>query len=396
MTFAQEEPPVGRWPEDDGVSPPTGTGVAIERLWPDPIDLEALSEREPEPPKFIIPDWLPVGYATLFSGHGGVGKSGIALHLSVCMALGIPFFGLPVRRCRVMYMSCEDRESVLHWRLYRICKHLDVDMAALRGWLDIIDLVGKETVLWQLQPQSDYTYTPAFAELAHRFKSTERQVLFVDGISDTFGGGESARNDVKRFVNQLISLIDPYSGAVVLIGHVNRATAGSTETTSEGYSGTTGWHNSVRARWYLYPESKRSDEATEKTGSLLLDLQKSNLGIPDQTIRFAWDDGAHLFLGETVAAESIFERRHRERQERSGILQCLRDCISKGISVPAASTGQRTAYHVLSAHAEFPESLKGPTGRTRFKRMVEEMRHAGDIKVQAVRLNYKDKEILWA
>ena len=31
--------------------------------WPLGLDLEALAEREPEKPRFIMPDWLPVGYA---------------------------------------------------------------------------------------------------------------------------------------------------------------------------------------------------------------------------------------------------------------------------------------------------------------------------------------------
>ncbi|MCK6385688.1 MAG: AAA family ATPase, partial [Rhodocyclaceae bacterium] len=64
--------------------------------WPASLDLEVLAEREPEPPKFIVPDWLPCGYATLLAGHGGVGKSGIALTLAVCIAAGVPFFGLHV------------------------------------------------------------------------------------------------------------------------------------------------------------------------------------------------------------------------------------------------------------------------------------------------------------
>ncbi len=68
--------------------------------WPPALDLEALAELEPEQPRFIIPDWLPIGYATLLAGHGGVGKSAIALHLGVCIAAGVPFFGLEVARRR--------------------------------------------------------------------------------------------------------------------------------------------------------------------------------------------------------------------------------------------------------------------------------------------------------
>jgi RecA-family ATPase len=48
----------------------------------------------------------------------------------VCIALGIPFFGIETARRRVFYLSCEDRESVLHWRLAHICSYLGVTRRA--------------------------------------------------------------------------------------------------------------------------------------------------------------------------------------------------------------------------------------------------------------------------
>src|SRR5262245_3827300 len=67
-----------------------------------PIDLAALALREPQPPHFIVDGWLPAGYATLLAGHGGVGKSAIALMLAVSIALGRSFAGLAVERRRVL------------------------------------------------------------------------------------------------------------------------------------------------------------------------------------------------------------------------------------------------------------------------------------------------------
>lgn len=335
--------------------------------WPAPLDLKALSQHEPERPKFIVADWLPCGYATLLAGHGGVGKSGIALTLAVCIAAGVRFFNLPVERRRVLYLSCEDRVGVLHWRLARICAHLGVEMASLSGWLDVLDLVGHQTILWQRESNSA-ELTAAYDQLSARIKAHGSEVLFVDGISDAFGGNENARGDVKAFVNALLALIPPSDGAVMLVGHVGKP-AVTAVATSEGYSGSTGWHNSARARWYLYPTTRAENgERPERTGELLLELQKSNLGPTDRALRFKWDDTAQMFVGQPCGIRADIDR----IAERSAVLEALRACPEP---VPAAVTGPRTAYHVLSCRPEFPSSLlMGDPAKRRFRRYVEELR----------------------
>lgn len=350
-------------------------------LWPSAIDLAALSTRTPKEPEFIVEDWLPVGYATLFAGHGGVGKSGIALYLAVCNALGLDFFGLRVKARRVLYLSCEDREEVLHWRLSRICAHLEIELSQLSGKLDILDLVGRETILWERDPRTGATETDAARELRARIARDGIEVLYVDGVSDTYGGNENARPEVKRFVNMLVGMVPADRGAVVMIGHVAKPAAHAAST-SEGYSGSTGWHNSVRARWYLYPETRAGEdgERSEKTGDLLLELQKSNLGPTDQAIRFEWDTDGRLFVGRGVIGESALDRQNRDRSERRGILAALASAEAAGIYVPAASMGQRTAYHVLSAQPNFPDSLlSGTPGRRRFWRHLEALRAMQDV-----------------
>jgi RecA-family ATPase len=346
-----------------------------DALWPAALDLEALSGKEPEPPRFIMPDWLPCGYATLFAGHGGVGKSGIALHLAVCIASGTPFFGMEVEQRRVLYLSCEDRESVLHWRLARITAHLGLSLASLRGQLEIIDLVGEDTLLWERARDGTTLAAPWF-ELKKRMRAYQTEVLFVDGISDTYGGNENAKTEVKRYVNCLVKLIDAERGCVVLIGHIAKPTASGVPT-SEGYSGTTGWHNSVRARWYLYPETQQAEDGgrPEKTGELLLELQKSNLGKMDQSIRFNWDEDKRLFIGQS-ASLAKFDRKHQERTEQAGILRAFASCAAESIVVPAAMQGPRTALHILCHRAEFPDTLMGQgAGKAkRFRRHIEELR----------------------
>lgn len=378
MAFSQEPPDWTDEPERQG----TSNAKESSDLWPEPIDFDELSTHEPEQPRFIIQDWMPAGYATLFAGHGGVGKSGIALHQAVCIALGRPFFGVECEQRNVMYLSCEDRKNVLHWRLSRICAYEQITLADLKGKLFLLDLVGKDTVLWM----PPHGHTVAFAELEAKFKEHQCQMLYVDGISDTFAGNENSKVDVKRYVNKLISLIDPDDGGIILVGHVSKpsSTQGGQ---GDGYSGTTGWHNSVRARWYLYPErNSGGEDGSTATGDLLLDLQKSNLGPADQSLRFTWSPVHHMFLANIEKTDG-FERKHQERTERDAILVCIAKCAVTGIRVPATVQGRKTGYHVLSEMPEFPKTLAGGARNVvaRFNRLVMGMRHSNQIIVTTIK-----------
>lgn len=363
QSVSRYEPASG---DDEHTAPP----------WPAPLDLVRLAGIPPAPPEMIIPDWLPAGYGTLLAGHGGMGKSGIALHLALCIATGREFYGLPVQRRKVLYMSCEDRESVIHWRLARLCEYRDVHMPTLAGSLAVLDLVGHDTLLWLRAgaPPPD-----AYEFLRERMQGYD--VLIVDGISDTFAGNENARAEAKAFINSLVALIPP-SGAVVLVGHV----AKTSTTSGEGYSGSTGWHNSVRARWYLAPETIENDGAQEQTGSLILELQKSNLGGGQgQRIRLAWDSYAHVFVGELVGTRTRRDREQADQTERAAILEALRACVASGDYCPAATTGPRTAWHVLSARKGVPDTLRDRAGKRRFWRHIEALRSMREIREGSIR-----------
>ena len=347
--------------------------------WPQPLDLAALAAKSPPPPSFIIPDWMPCGYATMLSGHGGAGKSYIALALAVHIAAGIPWCGFNVRRCRVQYLSCEDRLDVLHWRLRHICEHLGLDMASLAGWLDVRDLVGHDTIIWQ----PEVFTTPTYDVLAEQFRQSGAQLLLIDGITDAFGGDENSRWQVKAFVNSLLALINPNDGALLLQAHVNKMSA-STNGTTEGYSGSTAWHNAVRARWYLHHETDQDEDGkTQKTGALKLELQKSNLGLADQAITFRWHEGDRLFVGEvkTGGALNAAIAANRDHEERESILAAMSHVIDQGDYVPAATGGERSGFNVLWATGKLAASLGGAkANRRRFWRHIEHLRRQRTIR----------------
>ena len=251
--------------------------------------------------------------------------------------------------------------------------------------------VGHDAILWT--PRAIDSGKPAKHQaLREAMVSAGAEVLIVDGISDTYGGGENVRAEVRAFIAALLALIDPECGAVLLLGHVDKATANS-GASSNGYSGSTAWHNSVRARWYLYPETRHDGEATERTGDLLLEQQKSNHGEAGQTIRLHWDADAQLFIGQRVGEETALDRRARDRRERASILAAMHAVIDAGEYIPAATSGRRTAYHVLAARLEFEADRMPDTvaGRKRFWRHIETLRSRGEVRESSIRRDNRHK-----
>jgi RecA-family ATPase len=332
--------------------------------FPRKLDLIALSKKQPAPPPFIIADWLPQGEVTLFASHGGAGKSYIALYLAVCIAAGIQFFGLSVQRRRVAFYSCEDRAEILHWRLSRICAWLDIDMASLAGWLTIWDQSHADAAL--MTDTRDGLEITAVYEWV-RDHLGEAQVLIVDGASDAFDGDEIRRRHVRKFVRQVRRLI-PDDGAALLLAHVNALTARNADT-AQAFSGSTAWHNSVRARWYLRAVDTESED-------LLLETQKGNHSGRGQSMTLRWNESAHLFLGELAVLTSKFERDLAQSDEREAVLDLVRAAQQAGNPVPAAVAGPRTSWHVLSAMPGFPKSLAGRSGRARLFAVLETLQAA--------------------
>ncbi|HUR40613.1 MAG TPA: AAA family ATPase [Verrucomicrobiae bacterium] len=341
--------------------------IAAER--PVFLDLRKLAATEPQPPQFIVAGWLPQGEVALFAGHGGSGKSGIALHLAVCIALGLPWFGIETQRRRVCFVSLEDPTGVLHWRLSRLCAHLAVSISDLHGWLYLYDGAHADGAL-MVETREGTGFTSAYAWL--RAAMENAQVLVLDGASDAFGGNENARAQVRMFMRGIRSLI-PRDGAVVLLAHVDKGSARTAET-SQGYSGSTAWSNSARARWYLRT-------AGEESGELILEQQKANHAQVGGQVRIRWNALQHVF--EASGAQMLQSRGFIDVAQRTAILNALRACLTAGNYCPAATTGRRTAFHVLVAQTGFPDSLRAdPRG---FWRQIEKLRAMSLIREDSIR-----------
>jgi hypothetical protein len=88
-------------------APRTGTSSTC------PMGLETtrLNTIRPEPIRWLVPEYLPLGKLVLLAGGGGHGKSTLTLHLAACLSTGRPCLGLeytPLGPCEVLLVNCED------------------------------------------------------------------------------------------------------------------------------------------------------------------------------------------------------------------------------------------------------------------------------------------------
>lgn len=344
---------------------------------PAEIDLGTLAATVPTPPVFIIPGWLPAGEITLLAANGGTGKSLTGLQAAVCLALGLDFHGIAVQQRAVDFLSFEDSTPVLHWRLDRVCEALGVEMSALIGRLRIFDgtLCGSA---WYSKGQYNETGpTAAFHDISERIGGPGR-VVIVDGSSDTFAGDENNRAQVKAFIRLLRRLIAA-DGALVLLAHVDKQSARA-GAESLGFSGSTGWSNSVRARWFMFHEA---DENGAETGNVVAEVRKSNLGRSGARMVLRFDETSGVF--QRVDAEPTQAGTFHRVDESDAILRAIREASAAGNPIPAATAGVRTAHSVCEARDDLPAALRGRRGRTRFYRLLEQLRAAGAVRVEAVK-----------
>ena len=246
-----------------------------------PIVSPAEWEGRPAPARlWLWDDMIPVMRATLLTGDGGSGKSLFAQQLATCVALGLPFLGIPTRQQASLYVTCEDDLGELHRRQEAICKSLNVSMGELDGKLFLLSRCGElDNSLLSFDPDGVIRPSPFYESIV---STAHGRIFFavLDNIAHLFEGNENIRNHVAIFCNMLERLARDIGGTVLFLGHPSKKGA--------QYSGSTAWENQVRSRLYLSRGS--AEEAQYDPDLRVLSRAKSNYAQTGDEIQIRWKD----------------------------------------------------------------------------------------------------------
>jgi RecA-family ATPase len=240
-------------------------------------------------------NFIPDLQATLLTGAGAAGKSLATQQQSTCIAMGIPFLGVPVRQAPALYITCEDDMEELHRRQEAICASLGITMEETRGKLFLLSLqgaIGNE--LATFAPDGKMSVAPRYFEIESLCLELGIKHVTIDNTAHTFAGNENDRHQVAAYVGLNNKLALTIGGSVVMVGHPNKA--------GDSYSGSTAWENQVRSRLYLEVPKSGEEGAPIDPDMRVLRNEKANYSQRGAEVRFFWAKGAFV-LEEALSQE---------------------------------------------------------------------------------------------
>ena len=224
--------------EDKGEAPPELVRIDLARY-----DTEPIPERE-----WGVRDRFPRRSVALLSGEGAVGKSILFLQLAAAHVLARDWLRSMPEPGPVLLVNCEDEGDELVRRLDPILKNYHAKFSDVAADLHAFSLADRDPLLALPDRSGRILPTPLYAELLERARAVQPICTVIDNVADVFGGSEIDRSQVRQFVALMRQIAIAANGYVIMSAHPSLAGIAS----KTGLSGSTQWHNSVRARAYMH------------------------------------------------------------------------------------------------------------------------------------------------
>lgn len=321
------------------------------------VNLGGLLTAEVPAQQYAVHRIIPAGVVTLLGGHGGAGKSLLALVIACHVALGQAWAGLQVMPGRVVVVSLEDAAAIVLHRLRRVAEAYWFDAGGIAANLQVVTCPGGDTALMREKVdygQRNLIETTLLTEVEDL--TAGAAMLVIDNASDAFEGNENERRQVRAFIRRLAKIGQDAGCAVLLLAHIDKQAA-RFGAAGNSYSGSTAWHNSARSRLALL----------QTDAGLQLVHEKCNYGPLADPIPLRWSAEGVLLpeSASTAAAQSA----QQTTADDAAVLSALRAAAAQSVDVPCADIGRHTAWTVLRGLPEM-EGIGKPRLRDALARLA--------------------------
>lgn len=344
-------------------------------------DMGRLGTAELAPPSFVIRPILPRKHLTLFGAHGGSGKTTLALVLAAHVACGEPWADLETHSGRVLFVSFEDDEDLILWRLQNIAHQYALPLETIRDALTVLDATEAQPMMGEFSEYGIKRALPSQdGKHIHAFITKEQfDLVIIDNASDAYDADEISRRSTRQFIRWLAKSVQGHGGAVLLLAHIDKASA-KFGSNGNSYSGSTAWHNTARSRLALV-----NDE---------LHQEKLNVGKKlEQPIPLVWRDPGVPVPSERSSASMA--QTMIDATNDKAVLGAMHAAIEAGDTIPTARTGPATAWHILRSYPELPETMRDKSGKRAFDESLTRLQRAGEITRETFTDRHRNSREKW-
>jgi RecA-family ATPase len=290
-------------------------------------------DNEPVPnQEWAVFNRIPKRQCVLFSGEGGMGKSTEGLHLCAAHVLGRDWLGAMPELGPAIFVDAEDEQKVLHYRSAGITKHYQVKFADLiKDGLHLLSLFGQDAVMATVGRNGIVEPTPLYKQLFAAAGDIKPVMMCIAASANVYAGSEIERSQVQQFVGLLTRIAIAANGSVVLISHPSQTGI----TTDSGISGSTQWHNAVRARFYLKGIKSENGEPPDNDLREIV-FKKNNYGPASENIVVRYQNGLFLPVAGAASLDKLAQEQRAMEVFSSLLARFTRENRNVGASVGAS------------------------------------------------------------
>ena len=263
------------------------------------VKIEDWLDHDPPPRDWAVPNRFPLRNVSLLSGEGSIGKTIVLMQLAAAHVFGRGWLDTLPEPGDAIYLNAEDEETELHRRFVDIARLYDTPLSELKDHLHLLAMAGQDAVLAHVNRHGLVKPTPLFHKLTEAAGDIKPKFIGLDTSADVFAGAENDRSQVRQFIGLLRGMAIAGNSAVIVCAHPSLTGIN----TGTGLSGSTAWHNSVRARAYLH--SVTVDDTEPDKTLRQLDFMKSNYSAIADSVTLRWKDGVFIMEAKPGSLEKM-------------------------------------------------------------------------------------------
>ena len=241
-----------------------GSRIALQRF--ERFEEKTLPRRE-----WVLAGHYMLGTLTGTVAPGGAGKSNLSLVESISIALGRDLiYGQQIKRYRTWYHNAEDALVEIKRRVAAICKHYQIDMRELEGWLFLtsgLDMPIKiATGNGELKIEKE-----TIRQIVEVIEGDEIEVATFDPLIAMHTTGESDNVKMRQVCDEFARVANVTKCGIEVVHHVRKRQPGQEEHTTADSRGASAVIDAVRSARVLNQMSK-----TEAGNMEIDDLDRLN------------------------------------------------------------------------------------------------------------------------